>query len=106
MSVAFNGFRELLHGVVKCVAFLFVSFDGDDGFVVEILGVIERVIFVLLGVTVMAVFLGCIVVFVVEILGVIGRVVFVLLGVTVMVVFFGLYRCLRSCLSRHTITPS
>ena len=50
---------------------------------------IGRVVFVLLGVTVMVVFLGCIVVFVVEILGVIGRVVFVLLGVTSMVVFLG-----------------
>ena len=48
---------------------------------------IGRVVFVLLGVTVMVVFLGCIVVFVVEILSLFGRVVFVFLGVTVMVVF-------------------
>ena len=50
---------------------------------------IGRVVFVLLGVTVMVVFLGCIVVFGDEILSVIGRVVSVFLGVTVMVVFLG-----------------
>ena len=57
-------------------------FNGDDGFVVETLDVIGSVVFVLLDVTVMVVFLGCIV-------DVIGSVVFVLLDVTVMVVFLG-----------------
>ena len=61
--VAFNGFRKLLHGVVKLVPFFPGSFNGDDGFVVEILGVVGRLVFLLLGVTVMVVFFGCIVVF-------------------------------------------